>query len=79
MANNPTRMNLDTLLSTLRNEVLLAQAKSQEKSLAAFDMATQHIQQLTGMLQDSDKEVKRLRELCEKNNIDTKISTEKQQ
>jgi len=54
----------------LRNEVLLAQAKSQEVSLAAFDRVTQQLQQMQKLAQVKDAEISRLTELCEKNKID---------
>jgi len=74
---SPQQINLDQYLVSLRNEILLAQAKSQEISLGAFDRAIQQVQQLSKMLEKKDEEIKRLTELCEKNKIETAPKTSK--
>ncbi len=56
----------------MRNEILIAQAKSQEISLAAFDRSLQQVQQLSKLVQAKDDEIKKLTELCKKNKIEIK-------
>jgi len=74
---SPQQINLDQYLVSLRNEILLAQAKSQEISLGAFDRSIQQVQQLSKMLEKKEEEVKRLTALCEKNKIETAPKTSK--
>jgi len=74
---SPQQINLDQYLTSLRNEILLAQAKSQEISLGAFDRSIQQVQQLSKLLEKKDEEIKRLTELCEKNKIETTPKTGK--
>ena len=74
---SPQQINLDQYLVSLRNEILLAQAKSQEISLGAFDRSIQQVQQLSKMLEKKDEEIKRLTALCEKNKIETTPKTSK--
>ena len=64
-------------LVSLRNEVLVTQAKAQEIATGAFDRLVQQIQQLSKLIADKDAEIKRLEELCEKNKIDAKPKPEK--
>ena len=64
-------MNLDQYLATLRNEVMLANAKAQETSLAALDRVSQQVKQLSLSIKSRDDEITRLKALCEKHKIDT--------
>ena len=70
----PQQINLEQYLASLRNEILLAQAKSQEISLAAYDRVKQQVEQLTKVMTEKDVEIKRLQELCDKNKIDTIVT-----
>lgn len=74
MSNNS---GLDQAIIQLRNEVVLGQSKAEQLSLGAFDRIAQQMQQFGMMYQKSQEEVKRLQELCDKNNIQYKPKKEK--
>lgn len=65
--------NLEAAIATLRNDVVLGQAKAQELALSGFDRLVQQLQQFAVRIRQGDDEIKRLRELCEKHKIDHNI------
>ena len=57
----------------MRNELVIAQSNSNQRSLDTFDKLVGQIQQFSNVLQTKEQEIKRLEELCKKNNVDTSL------
>lgn len=70
--NNPPQ-SFEQILLNMRNELVLAQSRSNQLSLDSFDKLVGQIQQFSNVLQTKEQEIKRLGELCKKNNIDNTI------
>ncbi len=67
-----SQVTLEEFISQLQNEIILAYNKSQQISLSSFNKISQQLQQAIQIINEKDKEVKRLEELCEKNKIEFK-------
>ena len=57
----------------MRNELVIAQSRSNQLSLDSFDKLVIQIQQFSNALQTKQQEINRLEELCKKNNVDCTI------
>lgn len=57
----------------MRNELVIAQSRSNQLSLDSFDKLVIQIQQFSNALQSKQQEINRLEELCKKNNVDSTI------
>lgn len=57
----------------MRNELIIAQSRSNQLSLDSFDKLVAQLQQFSNVLQTKEQEIKRLEELCKKNNVDVSL------
>jgi len=63
----------DQILNNMRNELTIIQSRLNELSLASFDKLSMNIRQLLSQIETKNSEIKRLEELCKKNNIESSI------
>lgn len=72
MASNPPQ-TLDDAIDKMRTEIIVIGSKSQQSALNGFDVLVNQLKNYNKVAIDLKKEIQRLQELCEKNNIDYKI------
>jgi len=71
----PNNTSLEEFIAQGNNEIILGCNNSQQRSLAVLNRIGQQLQQAIQLLTKEQEESRRLRVLCEKNKIDTKIVT----
>ena len=66
-AEQPT---LEEAIEKLRSEIVITHSKTEQTSLNGFDVLVNQIKGYAQMINNQTDEIKRLQELCKKNNID---------
>ena len=70
LSQNTQQITLEQAVGTLRNNIVIANSKSEDISLNSFDKMVGLLQQQVAAIIEKDKEIKRLQELCKENKID---------
>lgn len=77
MASLNPQMSLDEIIKKMRDDMIRTQSDSQTTAITAFDSLVSQLRIYGAKLNDNNIEIKRLQELCRKNDIDFAISPEK--
>ena len=64
--------SLDEAIDKMRTEIIVAGSKSQQSALNGYDVLVNQLKNYNKVAIELKKEVQRLQELCEKNNINYK-------
>ena len=75
MASNQ-QPTLEEAIDKMRSEIILTFAKSQQSALNGYDVVVNQLKNYNNIAIGLKKEIIRLQEICEKNNIEYKIKPE---
>lgn len=65
--------SLDEIVSKMRDNILRTQSQASTTSITSYDNLIEQLKLFARQINESNAELKRLQELCKKNNIDVTI------
>ena len=65
--------SLDEVVNKMRDNILRSQSQASTVAITSYDNLLEQLKLFARQVNESNLELKRLRELCKKNNIDTAI------
>jgi len=65
--------SLDEIINKMRDNILRTQSQASTVAITSYDSLIEQLKLFARQLNESNVEVKRLQELCKKNNIDVTI------